>query len=318
MTHLDATRTQFHLPFHRLVDALRDMFVEGCVVPARQVLQVQGPRQGTVLIMPAWREDKRLGVKTVNIFPANSQDGLPGLHASYNLFSARTGEMLCSMDGMEITSRRTAAASALAASYLARAGASKYLIVGTGRVAQLMVEAMLVVRPISQVRVWNRNFASAVKLAGELENRGLDAVAVEDLQSSVEWADIVTCATLATSPLVLGKWLRPGAHLDLIGSFRPDMVEADAECFRVSRVYLDTEEALVKSGDVLQAIEAGAFAPATGLCGTLQRLCRGQCAYRKTNDEITLFKSVGTALEDLAAAELVYDSSLGGKPASKL
>lgn len=315
MMHLDANKTQFHLPFHRLVEALKVMFAEPVgtvIVPQRQILQIEsGDRKGTVLIMPAWRATKRMGVKTVNIFPDNYLDGLPGLHASYNLFCARTGQMLCSMDGMEVTSRRTAAASALAASFLARADASKYLIVGSGSVAKLMAEAMRTVRPIGEVRVWSRNFKNAQQLVDELCNCGLDAQAVEDLETSVRWADIITCATLATSPLILGKWLQPGTHLDLIGSFKPEMMETDAECFKVSRVYLDTEEALVKSGDVLQAVLLGQFDANVDLQGTLGALCRGECKYRETNAEITLFKSVGTALEDLAAAELVYDSAMG-------
>jgi len=311
MIHLSTEQTRFHLPFHRLIEALRDMFKEGCIVPPRHVHTI-GDNKGTVLIMPAWRPNKRMGVKTITIYHDNVKLGLPGLHATYNLFDANTGVPLCDVDGIELTARRTAAASALGASFLARADASKYLIVGAGRVASLMAEAMAAVRPIASVQVWNLFPQEAENLVKQLREKGFDATHAKDLQTAVEKADIITCATLSKAPLVKGEWLRPGAHLDLIGSFTPDMCETDVNCFKVASVYTDTDEALIKSGDVLNAIKAGTFVAAKDHKGTLEKMCRGQGS-RKSNQEITLFKSVGTALEDLAAAELVYDGAQRSK-----
>jgi len=305
MIHFSAEQTRYHLPFNRLIDALRETFIDGCVVPLRHTHQLG---KGTVLIMPAWRANKKMGVKTITIYPENGKVGLPGLHAAYTLFDANTGVPLCDVDGIELTSRRTAAASALAASYLARADAKVYVIVGAGRVASLMAEAMSTVRSIKMIKVWNLHPHKAESLVKLLREKGFDAEQVTDLKTAVESADIITCATLSNKPLVHGAWLKPGVHLDLIGSFTPDLCETDVECFRKAKVFCDTEEAIAKSGDVLNAIKAGAFDKAKDFRGTLEMMCKNQVS-RKTKDEITLFKSVGTALEDLAGAELVYESA---------
>jgi ornithine cyclodeaminase len=319
MRTIDAETTRRHLPFGALIDTLRQRFGaigEGsaaCEVPLRHTHAIGN--DGTLLLMPAWRAGGRLGLKTVGIFPGNTLLGLPGLHATYLLFDARTGVPLASIDGNEITARRTAAASALAASYLARADAHSLLIVGAGRVAALLTEAMRAVRPITRVTVWNHRAAAAERLAAQLREQGIGAHACTDLQAAVQQADIVSCATLATTPLIHGAWLRPGTHLDLIGSFTPAMREADAACFARSSVFVDTAEALAKSGDVLRAVAAGAFVDAQ-LCATLAGLCSGAHAGRASATECTLFKAVGTALEDLAAAELVFDAVVAGESLS--
>jgi ornithine cyclodeaminase len=306
MQFIDTATTRRHLGFAPLIAALHAMFVGDCEVPTRHTHRVAGADGGgTLLLMPAWRAGKKLGIKTVTIFPGNSALGKPGLHSTYLLFDAATGEPLAQLDGNEITSRRTAAASALAASFLARADAGRLLVVGTGRVAQLMAEAMCAVRPITDVQVWNHRPASALALAERLRDDGFAARAVDDLNAAVGSVDIISCATLSIAPLIRGAWLCPGTHLDLVGSFTPQMREADAECFARSRVFVDTEEALSKSGDLLQAMAEGRFS-ADHLQATLADLCVGRHAGRCDATERTLFKSVGTALEDLAAAELVW------------
>lgn len=304
MQSIDAATTRRHLPFDALIDALRAMFVAGCEVPLRSVHKVGDDDGGTILLMPAWRVGARLGIKTVTIYPGNSERGLPGLHSTYLLFDAATGVPLAHLDGNEITSRRTAAAAALAASYLARADARRLAVLGTGRVAQLLAEAMRAVRPIDEVVVWNHRPASAHVLAGALRAAGIEARATDDLEHAVGHADIVSCATLSTAALVQGAWLRPGTHLDLIGSFTPQMREADDACFAGARVFVDTPEALQKSGDLLGPIARGVWAPGD-VASTLEALCRGEVAGRRDGIERTVFKSVGTALEDLAAAMLV-------------
>jgi len=309
MKIVDAATTGRQLEFGTLIDALRTMFVDGCEVPQRHVHPIadaHGAPAGTVLVMPAWRAGQRFGLKTVMIFPGNGARGLPALHSTYLLYDANTGEPLAQLDGDQITTRRTAAAAALAASYLARPDARRLLVVGAGRVARLLPEAMRSVRPIDEVIVWNHRRENADRLAAELRASGITAQASGDLAASVAAADIVSCATLSTAALIEGRWLAPGTHLDLIGSFTPQMREADAACFERARVFVDTDEALAKSGDVLGAIAEGGFTPAA-LQGTLADLCAGRCAGRNQTDEITLFKAVGGALEDLAAAELVFD-----------
>jgi ornithine cyclodeaminase/alanine dehydrogenase-like protein (mu-crystallin family) len=325
-TSLDTLTTRKLLSLPDLIEALRKLFKEGCVVPPRHVHQINSPTTtssssspqttlGTVLLMPAWREGKRMGIKTVTIFPENPiKYNKPGLHSMYTLFDANTGEPLLQLDGNEITSRRTAAASALAASFLARQNAQTLLVVGAGRVASLTYDAMKIVRPsIQQVLVWDLFPKTALLLVDELKKRGVNVKHVEHLQAGVEAADIVSCATLSrNTPLIQGSWLRPGTHLDLIGAFTPEMTEADPQCFAKSSVYTDTLEPMIKAGDVLNAMKAGTFDPKLHHKGTLESMCRGQSTYlRKNNDEITLFKSVGTALEDLAAAELCYEKIFG-------
>ncbi len=308
MRIVDTPTTRSELPFPRLIEALRALFVQGCEVPARHShrIDVPGGEAGTVLLMPAWRSSHHFGLKTVAIFPGNARRGLPGLHATYTLFDATTGVPLAQLDGTEVTSRRTAAASALAASFLARVDASRLLIVGAGRVASLLAPAMQAVRPLRKVTVWNRDPLRAQQLATDLAAQGFAADATQDLERAAGEADLISCATLSHTALIHGAWLRPGTHLDLIGGFTPAMRESDAECFSRAQVYVDTPEALAKSGDVLQAVAEGRFS-ATQLRGTLTELCRGERAGRESADQITLFKSVGTALEDLAAAELVWD-----------
>jgi len=308
---LDAPATAAPLGWPDLITALRRAFAEGRVVPLRHTHRIADPAGtgGTLLLMPAWQPGRWLGLKTVGIFPGNSARGLPGLHSTYTLFDARTGVPLALLDGDLITSRRTAAASALAASFLAREDAATLLVLGSGRVARLLAPAMRSVRPITRCLVWNHRPETAQVLVRQWCEEGFDARAVTDLQAAVAEADIVSCATLSTAPLLRGEWLREGTHVDLIGSFTPQMRESDGACFARSRVFVDTEEALAKSGDVLGAIDEGGF-DAARLQGTLAQLCRGEVAGRGSAREITLFKAVGNALEDLAAAELVAAAML--------
>ena len=331
MRIFDAPATAAALPHARLVPALEAMFARGCEMPARHVHEVKGsasdpggagqqagsdpPAQGdsdpgffTSLIMPAWLPGRYYGVKTINIAPGNARRGLPGLHASYLLYDGSTGVPLALIDGDVITTRRTAAASALAARWLARADARRLLVVGAGRVARELPFAYRAVRPIGEVRVWARSPASARTLAEAWRSEGIDAHAVTDLAAACAEADIVSCATLSTEPLVRGAWLRPGTHLDLSGSVSPAMRAAADDCFAGAALYVDTEEALKKSGELLGPMERGVFA-ASGLRGTLAALARAECAGRAGPRERTVFKSVGCALEDLAAAILVYESA---------
>lgn len=302
MRILDAGQTAAALPFERLIPALRDAFVAGAEVPLRHRHDIAQPDGTTaaLLLMPAWRAGGFLGVKVVSVFPGNGVRGLPSVSASYLLCDGTTGEHLALIDGAEITRRRTAAASALAGSFLAREDARSLLIVGAGHVAGLMAAAYRVVRPIERIMVWNIRPAGAVRLAARL-----GAEAVTDLEAAVRQADIVSCATLSREPLVRGEWLRPGTHLDLIGGFTPAMRETDDEAVRRARVFIDTDAALAEAGDLIDPI-AGGVLRREDISGNLFSLCRGETVGRRDAPEITLFKSVGSALEDLAAAGLAY------------
>ena len=318
MRFFDAAATRHGLPFERLIPALRERFAQGCEVPLRHSHLIAGASDGalTSLIMPAWVPGRYYGVKTVNIATGNARFGLPGLHSTYLLYDAVTGVPLAWMDGDQITARRTAAASALAASWLARADARHLLVVGAGQVARLLPEAYRTVRTIERVTVWARDSAKASALAAELREDGWDARGETDLESAVGAADIVSCATLATAPVVRGRWLRLGSHLDLIGSFTPTMREADDACFADAALYVDTEEALAKSGDLLGPMSRGVFG-AGDVIGTLAQLSLATAPGRTSASQRTVFKSVGTALEDLAAAMLVHEATPGAVIGSK-
>lgn len=307
MLLLNTYQTRQHLSFEELIPALRRGFTSSATVPMRHTHAIEAcGARGTSLIMPAWSESGYYGVKIVNIFPDNRHAGLPALHSTYVLHDARTGVPLALLDGNEITSHRTAAASALAASFLSPERASRLLIVGCGRVGRLVAPAMRTVRPIRQVRLWDIDPQASFQCAQALIAQGFDVTVVDELEPAVRVADIVSCATLATAPLIQGEWLAPGSHLDLIGSFTPDMQEADPSCFAGAAVYVDTTEATVKSGDLLRAFAAATLAPAA-LCGDLAGLCAGTVSPLCRQGQRTVFKAVGTALEDLVAATMVYN-----------
>jgi ornithine cyclodeaminase len=304
---IDAEATRAALSFERLIPCLRDAFAAGCTVPLRSqhAIENEGGPTATLLLMPAWTRGGFLGIKIVSVFPGNSARGEPAVTSLYLLSDAVTGRQLALIDGNELTARRTAAASALAASYLARDDARSLLIVGAGHIAQLLAPAYRAIRPIERVRVWNVRHETAERLAKKLRDQGFDASSADRIEMAVAEADIVSCATLAMNPLVRGEWLKPGTHLDLIGGFTPEMRETDDVALQKASVFIDTPAALVEAGDLTQAIAAGRFA-ATSVRGDLEALCKGNKAGRISRDEITLFKSVGSALEDLAAAVLVF------------
>jgi ornithine cyclodeaminase/alanine dehydrogenase-like protein (mu-crystallin family) len=304
MKQFDAAATARALAFPALIQALERMFRDGCEAPARQVHAVGDAL--TALIMPAWQPGRYFGVKLVNVARGNAALGLPAVSATYQLFDANTGVPLALIDGGELTVRRTAAASALAASRLARADARHLLVVGAGRVGSLLAPAYRAVRALDDVMVWSRDPNSAERLAAALVVDGLPARAVTDLAAAASSADIVSCATLAAEPLIHGDWLAPGTHLDLIGGFTPAMREADDACFAGADVWIDTPDALAKAGDLMHPIASGALRPGD-VRGTLAELCTAPSALRQAGAR-TVFKSVGTAIEDLAAAILVHES----------
>ncbi len=311
MLILDADDTRNALAWRPLIEALRQLFISGCEMPLRHHHDMAVPDEpdGTLLLMPAWLPGRYIGVKLVNVMPGNNARGLPAVAANYCLSHGRTGAMLALIDGGELTVRRTAAASALAADYLARGDARRLLVLGTGRLAPNLVAAHAAVRPIQQVMVWGRSLAKATALAERLEGEmDLSAAPVTDLPRAAGEADIVTAATLAVEPILDGQWLKGGCHVDLVGAFRPHMREANDALIRRARVFVDTRPgASVEAGDIAIPLASGVLTP-EAIQGDLFELTRGQCSGRQTPGEITCFKSVGAALEDLAGAMLAYES----------
>jgi len=304
---LDAATVAARLDRRELIDALDTAFRKPHHVPVRQQYAIEAlPHQrasGMLLVMPAWTPGASLGIKLVTVFPDNAERSLPAVFATYVLLDAATGEPRAVLDGTELTLRRTGCASALAARYLAHPDAARLLMVGTGKLAPHLIESHALVRPIREVRIWGRNPERARALAADLSREGLSVACTDDLEAATRWADVVSCATLSRQPLVLGKWLRAGQHLDLVGAYTPEMCEVDDEAMARSDLYADTRSgALRESGEIIGAIARGAIVPAD-LRAEFADLA-GELFGRRSLEAITLFKSVGTALEDLVAAEL--------------
>jgi alanine dehydrogenase len=309
MLVLDSAETRNALPLPQLIDALRSMFKGGGHAPPRHHhdMEVPGEAAATLLLMPAWVSGRYFGVKMVSVFPGNGARGLPAIFGSYLLSSGLTGELLAVMDGGELTARRTAAASALASSYLSRPDASIMLMVGTGRLSLNLIEAHAAIRPLSRVLIWGRDRAKAEVAAHEAAGLGLCVEAVDDLESAARQADIISCATLSEEPLIRGDWLKPGAHLDLVGAFKPGMRESDDQAVLRASLFVDTYDgALAEAGDILQPLMAGVI-DKTALKADLADLCAGRHSGRTDVDEVTLFKSVGASIEDLAGAILALE-----------
>lgn len=298
------------LDYRALVEALDEAFRADIVVPVRHHHTIPQPgTDATLLLMPAWTQSGRrfVGCKVVTVFPDNAEAKRPSVYGQYLLMSGETGEPLALIEGRMLTALRTACASALAARYLAREDASHLVMIGAGALAPHLVRAHAAVRPIRRVTVWNRTNARAVALGFALAEQGF-VVDVSDDLAVVRDADIVSCATLSREPLVRGGWLKAGTHIDLVGGFTPAMREADDEALRRAHIFVDTRDgALKEAGDLVDPLTRGVIKEAD-VRGDLFDLCRGRSAGRETGEEITLFKSVGTAIEDLAAAVLTWNS----------
>jgi ornithine cyclodeaminase len=298
-----------------MIDAIGEAFRGGLVAPARHHHAIPRPdADATLLLMPAWTpsiaRDAHLGVKIVSVYPANGGKALPSVQGVYLLSDGATGVPLAVMDGARLTLHRTAAASAFAARKLARRDARMMVMVGAGALSAFLVRAHAAAAPsLRHVTIWNRDAHRAVEVAAELDRdpalANLTIDSATDLAASVREADIVSCATLAQSPLVLGLWLKPGAHLDLVGAFNLAMREADDAALQRASVFIDTPACLTEGGDVAVAIRAGSFF-AHDVRGDLVALATGAHHGRSGDDEITLFKSIGASIEDLAAARLVW------------
>lgn len=322
MQVIDADAVERSLTYPALIGALRTAFAEGVSAPTRHHHTMDRPdgAAGTLLIMPAWGDFTRrgtskggyLGVKIVTVNPDNNAAGKPAVMGTYYLADGETGEPLALIDGQALTAWRTACASALAASCLARKDARHLAMIGAGRLAPHLVRAHAAVRRLDRVTLWNRNREKAEAVAAELAGEPFAIAVASDREQAIREADIVSSATISAVPLVEGRWLRPGTHLDLVGAFTPKLRESDDEAVRRATLFVDTfDGALTEGGDLVQPLEAGVIARAD-VVADLAMLVRGEHPGRRSDDEITLFKSTGAALEDLAAGRLVYEIQKAG------
>jgi ornithine cyclodeaminase len=317
MRFFDGAAVDAALGYPGLVDILEAAFRRGAIAPLRHhhPITLAARPEATLLLMPAWEAEepgsqaagRYMGVKAVSVFPDNATRGKPAVFATYLLLSAQTGETLAVMDATRLTARRTAAASALASQFLSRRDASRLLMVGAGALAPQLVRAHASVRPIRKVAIWNRSPDRAQALAADLAPTGLEVSVASDLEAAARAADIISTATLSAAPLIRGDWLKPGTHVDSVGAYKPDMRETDDALVRRARIWVDTRlGAFNEAGDILLPLAAGVIGKEAVL-GDLFDLVRGTVPGRGSDDEITFFKSVGAAIEDLAAAIAVYE-----------
>jgi len=313
MQVISTTGVDAALSMQLLIDALAEAFCSDMVVPLRHHHTIsRNDADATLLLMPAWTgagaKKSYLGTKTVTVFPANSTRNLPSIFGSYLLLDGTSGVPLATMDGARLTVWRTAAASALAARSLVRQDAQNMLMVGAGALAPFLIRAHLAVRPYRQIKLWNHRFGRAAALAAELAAQGLPVSAVEDLEAAVRQADLVSCATLSVDPLIKGDWLQAGTHVDCVGAFRPSMRETDDAVVARATLFCDTRAgALKEAGDLAQPMASGLITEAS-IAADLFDLAAKRHRGRRSGEEITLFKSVGTAIEDLAAAIAVWEA----------
>jgi ornithine cyclodeaminase/alanine dehydrogenase-like protein (mu-crystallin family) len=290
-------------PYKDIVEALRQGFASAITTPVRHHHDTSNVT--TLLLMPAWSKNFT-GLKTVTVKTDNAVLGVPTVQGSYLLIDNATGTPVAMMDGTELTRRRTAAAGALASDYLSRKNSSTLLLIGAGALGAHFARAHASVRPIKTVLIYNRTLEKSEALAAELSADGFASRAVTYLQTAMAEADIISGITSSTQAIIKGEWLKPGTHIDLAGAFKPKMRETDAEAVARSRVYVDTRDGvLAEAGDLIQAQTEGQF-EFSKIQGDLFELCRSAKLGRKTDAEITLFKSCGTALEDLATAVMVH------------
>jgi ornithine cyclodeaminase len=313
MRHFDQVTLDETLTFPALIESLRNAFAGQWTTPLRAHHDMGGADgvHNTLLLMPSWTgpgSQNFAGVKIVAVYPNNGKKDLPSIHGVYYLIAGETGQPLATMDGARLTVWRTAAASALASTYLSREDSKVLTMIGAGALSPFMIRAHMSARPIEEVFLWNHNIRRAHELAEQLRAEGLPVTSHPDLVTAVGKSDIVSAATLTTTPLIFGKWLKPGTHVDTVGAFLPTMRETDDEVVRIASIFCDTiEGATHEGGDLVIPLHDGVI-KTSDIKGDLHSLARGQHSGRSTADEITYFKSVGTALEDLAGAVTVWNA----------
>ncbi len=309
MKLLSADEIHENTSFPELIAALQKAFADASITaPLRHHHSYPNPAAGvdsTLLLMPAWKRGESLGVKLVTVSPHNDRIGMPSVQGIYVLLDTVNGEPKLLLDAQALTTTRTAAASALASTFLSRPDSCTLLMIGTGALAPQLIRAHAAVRPIERVYVWGRDRAKAERVAANLDAEKFSVVPVDSIRDGIAMADIVCCATLSSEPLIEGGALLPGQHVDLVGSFRPDMREADDATISRCSVFVDHYQgALTETGDIVIPLANGVLNKAD-LKAELAELCRGDHAGRSGDEELTLFKSVGHALEDLVAASLL-------------
>ena len=306
MRHFDAEHVNTLLDYPGLVEALRSAHATG-TMPQMDVtvLSDTGNDANKFVSLIAWASGDVIAVKLVGVFPGNTalsppQPSVQGLVA---LLDAKTGAPIATCDGAALTFRKTAADSALGVDILARKDAETLLVLGAGGLAPHVIQAHTSVRPsIRKVLIWNRNADKAAILAARMSQIHASVEAISSLEEALPLADIVSCVTMSTEPLVRGALLKPGTHVDLIGAYMPEMREADDDVARLAgKIFVDTYNNAEGSGDILGPLAAGVV-KRDDIVADLFALCAGRHRGRESAEQITMFKNVGGGHLDMFTA----------------
>ena len=321
MHMIDADRVHELMHYEGLVEALREAHLGKMPKMSDRIIYQEQNSSGppdSFLVLPAWQPGDGLLCKLVTVFPNNRQQhDVPNINSLYTYYNGETGLPEAVIEGESMIFRKTSADSALGASILARKDLRTLLMIGAGGLAPYMVRAHLSVRPsISQVLVWNRTAKNAMLMAERLNEEGINTLVTEDLEDATRRADIISAATMAVEPLVRGRWLREGTHVDLVGSFTPELRESDDDVLKRGRVFVDHRQTTERSGEFLGPFDRGVIRP-KDIQGDLFTLCQGNVVGRTSESEITVFKNGGGAhLDYWAARYLVQQIKMqqGGVP----
>lgn len=311
ITQIDNHFIEKNTDFSELISALKKGFSSNeTIIPMRHHHDFPNPEvnsDSTLLLMPAWNPSKVSGVKIVTVSPENGQFNLPSIQGTYIYFDAVKGTIKAILEAKSLTVKRTAAASALASSYLSKKDSSSLLMIGTGALSINLIKAHASVRPIKQVYIWGRDSEKAVSLCNQLKNEEFKCFPIKTIAERIGEVDIISSATLSKTPLVLGSYLKPGQHIDLVGAYKKDMREADDNVIIKSSIFVDTYEGgLKESGDIVIPLQNNTLKK-EDIKADLFELCSNTKEGRSNTNEITVFKSVGYALEDLVAASYYYN-----------
>lgn len=308
MKVLTADQVHAALQWPSVLDVLQHAYAGSYTMPQRQVLKLdaESGSNDAFALLPAWN-DQVIAVKAFTYFPQNAAP-IPSLHSQILLFERQHGQPLALIDGTSVTYWRTAGISALASRFLSREDSETLLLIGTGRLAPFLIHAQAAARPLKRVIISGRNLgkvdALVEKMKKELPN--IEFIVATSVKDACAEADIVVCATGSPEILVEGAWIRPGTCVDLLGNHHANHRECDTAMITRSKVYVDTYiNCMKEAGEILIPIEEGVF-EREGIQGELADLCAGKVAGRTNAEEITLFKSVGAALGDLAVARAVW------------
>ena len=312
MKILTAEDVHAALSYPAMVDALQEAYSGSFNMPPRQVflLDDQPDNYDAFAVLPSWN-DELVAVKSFTYFPDNPKPKYASLYSKIMLYDRKHGQPLALVDGTSVTFWRTAGISGLASRLLSREDSKTLLLLGTGNLAPYIIRAQLSVRPIDRVMVWGRTLANAQAVVEQLakENDAVRFEVADDLQAACGEADIIVSATGSHEPLVLGDWVRPGTHTDFIGNHHATKRECDTALVAKSKVYADSYVNCFKeAGEVLVPIDEGAISK-DHVVGELMQMCSGAVALRESEDEITLFKSIGLALSDLVGAGCAYHAA---------